>query len=64
MIGEALGEKNPKVRYKKNDMKTFVAEINRHGTVKVGLTDETYEDFQTGDVIDIYLTPELNEDYQ
>lgn len=64
MIGEALGEKNPKVRYKKNDMKTFVAEINRHGTVKVGLADETYEDFQTGDVIDIYLTPELNEDYQ
>lgn len=64
MIGEALGERNPKVRYKKNDMKTFVAEINRYGTVKVGLTDDTYEDFQTGGSIDIYLTPELNEDYQ
>lgn len=64
MIGEAIGEKIPRVKYKKKDMKNFVAEINQYGIVKVGLTDESYEEFQSGDVIDVYLTPDLDDEYQ
>lgn len=63
-IGSAIGEKIPKVRYRKKGMKTYVAELNESGKVKVGLIDKNYDEYTIGEQPIVYLSPEVDEDYQ
>lgn len=56
-IGANIGEKTPKIKYKKLNCSSFVVEITAAGTVKVGMSTDnssiTYE-----------IAPELCDEYQ
>ena len=61
VIGAAIGEKIPKIKYKKTQMKNFIAEINDKGTVIVGVTKA---DAVGSATVEVQLAPEVDEDYQ
>lgn len=56
-IGANIGEKTPKIKYKKLDAKAFVVEITPGGTVKVGMSTDSK-------AIKYEVAPELCEQYQ
>jgi type IV pilus assembly protein PilA len=61
LIADALGNKCPKIKYKKSNMKFFVAEIDKNGNVRVGVSkaaaSTSSENFKE-------LTPNVDDDYQ
>lgn len=71
LIGSNIGEKIPKIKYKKskigtNVVKNYAATINAAGTVKVGVTTLTAapSTIAAAEAAMIELAPELDEDYQ
>ena len=57
-IGANIGEKTPKIKYKKNNCKSFVVEITGQGTVKVGLSKDT------AGTLSYEIAPEMHKEYQ
>lgn len=56
-IGANIGEKTPKIKYKKLNCTDFVVEITSAGTVKVGMSTD-------GTSIAYEIAPELCDEYQ
>ncbi len=59
-IGANIGEKTPKIKYKKNNCKAFMVEITGQGTVKVGLSKNT----GSSATMDYEIAPEMHKEYQ
>ena len=63
-IGANIGEKTPKIKYKKNNCLSFMVEITGQGTVKVGLSKTAAASGATGTAMDYEISPEMHKEYQ
>jgi type IV pilus assembly protein PilA len=57
LVADALGNKVPKIKYKKTNMTHFLAKIDANGNVEVGVAGSESTSY-------IQLTPEVDDSYQ